>query len=246
MSALSIRSLRKSFLLGPAHSARRKEALSGVDLEVDEGESVGVLGGEGAGKTTLLLCAAGLLCRDSGALSWHGSRFEGGGILPGLVYVPAVPEYYSFLTVRESLEYYSNTEDIPAKRRRTLIEKFSVQLGLSGQLSTPISELCTDALKRVGIAQSLVEEPRAILLDSTLDGLTIGAPYARTLLGDAVAAGVMVIVTSRHASVLAPVATRIVVMDAGRITGSFSAEQRVGSVFDELTPQRRHIAERVH
>ena len=246
MPALSIRSLRKSFLLGPAHSARRKEALSGVDLEVDEGESVGVIGGEGVGKTTLLLCVAGLLCRDSGALWWHGSRFEGGGILPGLVYVPAVPEYYSFLTVRESLEYYSNTEDIPAKRRRTLIEKFSAQLGLSGQLSTPISELSTDALKRVGIAQSLVEEPRVILLDSTLDGLTIGAPYAHTVLGDAVAAGVTVIVASRHACVLAPVATRIVVMDAGRITGSFSAEQRVNSAFAELSPPMRHIAERVH
>jgi len=246
MPALSIRSLRKSFLLGPAHSARRKEALSGVDLEVDDGESVGVLGGEGVGKTTLLLCAAGLLCRDSGALSWHGSRFEGGGILPGLVYVPAVPTYYSFLTVRESLEYYSNTEDIPAKRRRTLIEKFSAQLGLSSQLSIPISELSTDALKRVGIAQSLVEEPRVILFDSTLDGLTMGAPCARTVVGDAIAAGVTVIVASRHACVLAPVATRIVVMDAGRVTGSFAAEQRVSSAFAELSPPMRHIAERVH
>lgn len=246
MPALSIRSLRKSFLLGPAHSARRKEALCGVDLEIDEGESVGIVGGEGAGKTTLLLCAAGLLCRDSGALSWHGSWFEGGGILPGVVYVPPAPSYYSFLTVRESLDYYSNTEDIPEKRRRTLIENVCSRLGLSRHLSTPISELSTDALKRVAIAQSLVEEPRVILLDSTLDGLTIGSAQARTVLSDAVAAGVTLIVTSRHAGVLAPVATRIVVMDAGRVTGSFTAERTIGSVFDELTPQRRHIAERMH
>ena len=246
MPALSIRSLRKSFLLGPAHSARRKEALSGVDLEVDEGESVGIVGGEGAGKTTLLLCAAGLLCRDSGALSWHGSWFEGGGILPGVAYVPALPTYYSFLTVRESLDYYSNAEDLPAKRRLPLIENVCARLGLSGQLSTPIGELSTDALKRVGIAQSLVESPSVVMLDSTLDGLTAGAPYARTVLGDAVTAGVTVITTSRHAGVLAPVATRIVVMDAGRVTGSFASEPRAGSVFDELTPQRRHIAERVH
>jgi len=246
MPALSIRSLRKSFLLGPAHSARRKEALSGVDLEIDEGEAVGIVGCEGAGKTTLLLCAAGLLCRDSGAVSWHGSWFEGGGILPGVAYVPPVPTYYSFLTVRESLEYYSNTEDIPEKRRRTLIENACARLGLSGQLSTPISELSTDALKRVAIAQALVEEPRVMLLDSTLDGLTIGSVHARVALGDAVAAGATLIVTSRHAGVVAPVVTRIVVMDAGRVTGSFAAEQRVGSVFGELTPPMRHIAERMH
>jgi ABC-type multidrug transport system ATPase subunit len=248
MPALSIKSLRKSFLLGPAHSARRKEALSGVDLEVHEGESVGIVGGEGAGKTTLLLCAAGLLSRDSGAVSWHGSRFEGGGILPGLVYVPAVPTYYSFLTVHEVLDYYSNTEDLPPKRRHLLINNLSARLGLADQLSTPISELSTDALKRVGIAQSLVEEPRAILLDSTLDGLTIGASHAHSVLGDAVSAGVTVIVASRHACVLAPVATRMLVMDAGRMTGSFASEERgtANSMFGQLAPQMRHIAERVH
>jgi len=248
MPALAIRSLRKSFLLGPAHFARRKEALSGVDLEVDEGESVGIVGGEGAGKTTLLLCAAGLLCRDSGAVAWHGNRFEGGGIFPGVVYVPAVPTYYSFLTVREVLDYYSNTAGIPEKRRRSLIDSFSARLRLTNQLSTPISELNSDALKRVGIAQSLIEEPRAILLDSTLDGLTAGASHAHTVLGDAVSAGVTVIVTSRQACVLAPVATRIVVMDGGRMTGSFAAEARVrtSSSFGEFAPPIRHIAERVH
>jgi ABC-type multidrug transport system ATPase subunit len=251
MPALSIRSLRKSFLLGPAHAARRTEALAGVDLEVEEAEIVGIVGNEGVGKTSLLLCAAGLLCRDSGALYWFGERFGGGGILPGLAYVPAVPTYYPFLTVREVLDYYSEKEDIPARRRRSLIENLSARLGLADQLSTPVSELCVDALKRVGIAQSLAEEPRVILLDATLDGLAGGAAHAHRVIRDAATAGVTVIVTSRHAGILAPVATRILVMDAGRVTGSFAAEgpaqrMQASTVFAALSPQMLHIAERVH
>ncbi len=248
MPALSIRSLRKSFLLGPAQAARRNEALSCVDLEVEEAESVGIVGNEGAGKTTLLLCAAGLLCRDSGAVYWYGERFGGGGILPGLTYMPAVPTYYPFLTVREVLDYYSNRDDIPERRRRSLIERVSGRLGLADHLSAPVSELSMDTLKRVGIAQALVEEARTVLLDATLDGLSAGAGPAHAAISDAVAAGVTVIVTSRNAGVLAPVATRILVMDAGRVTGSYTAEKNVfeSSRFAALSPQMRQIAERVH
>src|SRR5213592_4187165 len=99
MPALSIRSLRKSFLIGSADDPQRKVALAGVDLEITEGEIVGLIGGAAAGKTTLLLCAAGLLRRDSGSVYWFGARFGGGGCLPGVVYVSPVLTYYPFLTV---------------------------------------------------------------------------------------------------------------------------------------------------
>ncbi len=252
MPALSIRSLRKSFLVGPPDSAQRTEALLGVDLDVAEGEILGIVGNESAGKTTLLLCAAGLLRRDAGSLYWFGKRFNGGGCLPGLTYVPAVAAYYPFLTVRDVLDYYCSAEDIPARRRPRTIESAAARLCLSDLLATPVSQLYGDALKRVGIAQALVEESRVILLDATLDGLGPGASAAYRALRQAATHGVTVIATSRHASTLAPVATRILVLDGGRVTGTFSAE-RYGlysfggdSVFADSASQMRHIAERVH
>src|SRR5512141_2180446 len=107
MPVLELRSLRKSFFSGSPLTPRRTDALLGVDLDVDKGEILGIVGGESAGKTTLLLCAAGLLRRDGGTIRWHGEAFAGGGPLPGLVYVPAVPTYYPFLTVRDVLHYYA-------------------------------------------------------------------------------------------------------------------------------------------
>jgi ABC-2 type transport system ATP-binding protein len=252
MPALSIRSLRKSFLVGATHSPHRIEALAGVDLNVDEGETLGIIGTKGAGKTTLLLCAAGLLRRDSGSLYWYGDRFAGGGCLPRLAYVPAIPTYYPFLTVRDVLDYYAAREDVPARRRCHLIQTTAASLSLTDQLSTPVSRLDIDTLKRVGIAQAFVEEPRAVLLDATLDGLSENTPQTHVLIRDAASRGVTIILASRDAGALAPLATRIVVMNAGRVTGSFFADQsealplHTNAVFPALPPQLLHIAERVH
>lgn len=252
MPALSIRSLRKSFLFGPPDSAERREALNGVDLDVAEGEILGIVGNESAGKTTLLLCAAGLLRRDAGSLYWFGRRFAGGGCLPALAYVAAVPSYYPFLTVRDVLGYYSGAEDFSAKRRSRVIERAAARLGLTDQLGTCVNGLGGDALKRVGIAQAIVEESRVILLDATLDGLGAGASEAHRALRHLSAQGVTVIATSRHAGALAPVAARILVLDGGRVRGTFSADrynlQTFGgdSGFVDSQFQVRHIAERVH
>src|SRR5678816_688119 len=110
MPVLELRSLRKSYFCGPPRSPRRTDALVGLDLDVNRGEILGIVGSKSSGKTTLLLCAAGLLRADGGSIRWFGDRFAGGGGLPGLVYVPAVPTYYPFLTVRDVLHYYCSSD----------------------------------------------------------------------------------------------------------------------------------------
>ena len=244
MPVLAIRSLRKSFLFGSAHSAQRTEALAGVDLDVEEGEIVGIIGNKAAGKTTLLLCAAGLLRRDAGSIHWYGKRFAGGGCLPGLSFLPAVPTYYPFLTVRDVFDCYCPHEHDSSPRRSRLIAAVAARLGLADHLATAVGRLDIETLKRVAIAQALVEESRVILFDGSLDGLGCGAALAHRAIRESVPCPT-IIVTSRHAGVLAPVATRIIVMDAGRLTGSFSA-LHPDSTFAPLPVLLRQIAERVH
>ncbi|MGH2361011.1 MAG: ATP-binding cassette domain-containing protein [bacterium] len=252
MPALSIRSLRKSFLRGPTHSLVRTEALAGVDLDLHEGEILGIVGGKNAGKTTLLLCAAGLLRRDAGSIHWFGERFSGGGCLPGLAYVPAVPTYYPFLTIREALDCYGAGQNCQVSHRIHLARRIAARLHLADELSARVSTLGIDALKRVGIAQALMEESRVLLLDGTCDDLGSSATLTRRVISEAASEGVTVFIASRHPCVLAPIATRIVVIDSGCVAGCFAAErsamQRVqdDSVFAALPAQMRHIAERVH
>ncbi len=70
--ALEVRSLRKRFCVGAGACLASAEVLRGVDLEVEAGESVAVVGPPGAGKSTLMLCAAGLLKPEAGELRWFG------------------------------------------------------------------------------------------------------------------------------------------------------------------------------
>jgi len=233
MPVLVIRSLRKSFHFGSGQSPRRIEALAGVDLDVDEGEIVGIVGGKGAGKTALLLCVAGLLRRDGGSIKWNGER---------LSFMPAVPTYYPFLTVREVFDYYCLRERDASARRARLIPDVARRLGLTSYLTATVSSLDIEILKRVAIAQTFLDEARVILFDGSLDSLGNGASLVHRLLRESNAT---IIATARQAGVMAPVATRIVVMDAGRLTGSFSAIQS-DSAFESVPPLIRQIAERLH
>jgi ABC-2 type transport system ATP-binding protein len=259
MPALSIRSLRKSFLIGPTDYPQRRIALDGVDLEVSEGEIVGLVGAGAAGKTSLLLCAAGMLRRDSGSVYWFGERFGGGGCLPGLVYVSPVLTYYPFLTVRDVLTHHVLCDGPAGARRKALVERLACALHLARHLSSAIKDLDLQTLKRVAIAGAFAEDPRVVLFDSTLDGLGAGAVVAHRIICEAAAAGVTVIAASREVGTLAPVATRFVVMESGRVSGSFTAERsRVEHYFgqvelSELTAgdggtliPLRQIAERIH
>lgn len=252
MSVLSIRSLRKSFRFGSRDCVQRREALRGVDLDVDQGEILGIVGDKGCGKTTLLLCVAGLLRCDSGSIHWYGKRLAGGGGLPGLVYVPPVPTYYPFLTVRDVLSRHARRDRVRFGCARA-IEDLSQRVLLAGRLAAPVGALEVSELKRLAVARAIIEEPQVILLDGTLDALDDDVSLVRGAIEEeATTHGSTLIVASRQAGVVASTATRIVVMDTGRVAASFSAESRgielptQAVAFSDLSARVRQIAERVH
>jgi ABC-type glutathione transport system ATPase component len=70
--ALQLRGIRKRFVAGVSGCLVSADVLRGIDLDVDAGESVAVVGAAGSGKSTLLLCAAGLLRSDAGTVTWFG------------------------------------------------------------------------------------------------------------------------------------------------------------------------------
>ncbi len=250
MPILSIRSLRKSFQYGSRGSVQRRDALRGVDLDVARGEIVGIVGERASGKTTLLRCAAGLLQCDSGSIHLNGNRLTRGRAQLDLLYVHAVPTYYPFLTVRDVLSRHVRRESTRLGSLRA-IQCAAQRLSLAELLTTPVNALTNGELKRLAIAEAALEAPKIVLLDGTLDGFDEHSSVVSGAIEDQTGAGSTLIVASRNAAVAARVATRIVVMDAGRLTASFAADAGVIETprtvaFPDVGARVRQIAERVH
>src|SRR3954468_6015162 len=168
--ALSVRGLVKVFRSGERGNLTTMPALRDVAFDISRGEIVGIVGRPGAGKSSLLLCLAGLLRGDGGSISWFGEQITNHHIPAGLTYVPKSAGYYSFLTVREALEYYATLHDLSTRNRTEHVEAALREVALQPHSARRLSTLSSGFLQRLALAQALIGAPRAILLDETLCG----------------------------------------------------------------------------
>ena len=152
----------------------RNQAVAGVSLQAGPGV-FGLLGPNGAGKTTLLRMMATvippttghlrLLGRDPGA---YGPRRE---VRRRLGYLPQNLGYYPGFTVAEFVEYFALLKEMPAARVPAAVATAVERVDLGGRARAKLRTLSGGMLRRVGIAQAIVNEPELLLLDEPTAGL---------------------------------------------------------------------------
>jgi len=216
-AALSIQQLVKHYRAGPRGHSEIVRALDGVNITVDEGEIVGVTGARGAGKSTLLLCAAGLVRPDAGVIRWFGARVQPPAIPPGIAHVPQRSSYYSFLTLREALEYYATLHDLGTRDRAVQVDRAMREVALCDYATRRVGCLAPALLQRLGLAQALIGAPRALLLDETLSGELMNCVEVRAVLRRLAGCGVSILIAAEDAIRLGNLANRIVLLAAGRV-----------------------------
>ena len=231
--ALSVRGISKTYQSGARHRALATPALREVSLEIGTGEIVGLVGRPGAGKSTLLLCLAGLLRADDGTIRWFGEQVTGHHVPVGLSYVPQRVGYYSFLTVREALEYYATLHDLSSAGRAAQVEAALRDVNLHIHATRRVSSLSSSLLQRLGLAQALIGTPRAILLDETLcgQGLLFDQEIVSLLTG-LTRRGITIILAAPNPVELHRIAARIINMVEGRVvSATVTAAARVAERF---------------
>ncbi|MDY0885815.1 ABC transporter ATP-binding protein [Dongia soli] len=142
-----------------AAKTAEKQVLTGIDLDLQPGEFVSLIGPSGAGKTTLLRLIAGLDTAD------RGERLYPGDVAPSMAMVFQEPRLVPWLTVLENLLLVGDAT-LEDRARRLLAE---VELGGNAQ-SYP-GQLSGGMQRRVALARALLVEPQILLLDEPLGSL---------------------------------------------------------------------------
>ena len=152
----------------------RTVAVAAVDLEAGPGV-FGLLGPNGAGKTSLLRVMATAIPPTSGRLRLLGRDPRGSGprreIRRRLGYLPQNLGYYRGFTVAEFVEYFALLKEMPSARIPLAVAAAVDRVGLADQSRARLRTLSGGMLRRVGIAQAIVNEPELLLLDEPTAGL---------------------------------------------------------------------------
>ena len=214
--ALELRAVRAGY--------GRIEALHGVDLTLEAGEVLALLGRNGAGKSTTLRVASGILAPTAGSVIVAGRRVNGAGpdqlARAGLCTVPEGRGIFPNLTVAENLAMASHCGVSQSTVEERAFERFGRLADRRGQLGGTLSG---GEQQMLSLARALATEPAVLLLDELSMGL---APIVVEQLYEQVAsiaaAGMSVLVVEQFARTVLAVADRAALMTSGRVV-------RVGS-----------------
>ena len=141
----------------------RTTVLFGVDLELDQGARLAVLGDNGAGKTTLLRILATAARPYRGELRLFGldGLRQRAAVRPRIGWLAHQPGLYPALTALENLEFFATLHSLPAGRATECLEL----VGLSGEPARLASELSRGRQQRLAIARSLLHDPELWVVD---------------------------------------------------------------------------------
>jgi ABC-2 type transport system ATP-binding protein len=196
-------------------------AVDGVSLQVGDGEVFGLLGPNGAGKTTTIRVVTTLTPVQSGRVEVLGLdvRRQPMAVRRGLGYVPQQLSAEGALTGRENVALFARLFDVPRSRRRDVVAEVLEAVGLSDAADRLAGTYSGGMVRRLELAQALVNRPRLLVLDEPTIGLD---PVAREgvweRIGDRVReAGMSVLVTTHYMEEADQHCDRVALMHRGRI-----------------------------
>jgi len=203
-----------------SRSFGRNKAVDGVSLEVGPGV-LGVLGPNGAGKTSLLRMLATVLPPSSGEIRLLDrdpkSTAQRREIRRRLGYLPQNLGYYPAFTVVEFVEYFALLKDMPPARVPRAVATAVERVDLGARARSRLRTLSGGMLRRVGIAQAIVNDPDLLLLDEPTAGLDPEQRVGfRALLRD-LGQTATVVVSTHLVEDVGAACSEVALMDAGRI-----------------------------
>lgn len=207
---IEIKSLTKSFSY--------VKALSGIDLNVDCGETLSVFGPNGAGKTTLLRILSTLIKTTSGVVKIgdYDIKENSYEIRKNIGFLSHEKFLYSNLTALENLKFFSDLYGLndSANLSIELLEK----VGISNKKDELASKLSSGMKQRLSIARALINDPKILLFDEPFTGLDPkGMNLISSILNNLKSAGKTILLTTHNLALGLELGDRFVILNSGEI-----------------------------
>jgi branched-chain amino acid transport system ATP-binding protein len=197
------------------------KAVDDASITVEQGDILGLIGPNGAGKSTFFNCLTGDLAATSGAVLFEGRDIT--ALSPearaeiGLARTFQVPQTFEGMSVLENVmigAFLRHPRRADAESRaRTVLER----VGMGGLADLPARALGTPGRKRLEIARALATEPKLLLLDEAMAGLTLAeVQLAIGLVRNIHRSGVTLVIVEHIMEVIMSLATRVLVFHQGR------------------------------
>ena len=215
-------------------------AVERLDLEIQKGEFLAIMGSSGCGKTTMLRMLAGLEAPTEGEIRLNGARIDD---LPTWRRdTPMVWQslaLFPFLTVRENVEFGLKMRGVGRAERRRRAGEWLERMQLSEFAERNVARLSGGQRQRVALARCLVTEPEILLLDEPLSALDAHLKVRmQSVLSDLQRQlGITFVYVTHSQSEAFSMADRVVIMSRGRVE-QIGAPQEI-----YRTPRTRFVAE---
>ena len=197
------------------------EILRGIDMQVEEGEIIAVLGSNGAGKTTLNMVLSGLIRPRGGDMTFAGQSIRNASpsqiVASGLIQVPEGRRIFPNMGVRENLELgsYGRARN---NRARNLAKVFAIFPRLKERIGQPAGTLSGGEQQMLAIGRGLMAEPKLLILDEPSLGLSpLLVEEMFELIRKLNADGLSIMLVEQNVVQSLELATRAYVVENGRI-----------------------------
>ena len=223
---LSAKNISKSF--------DKRIILRKIDINLNQGEMLGLLGSNGAGKSTFMNIVLGLLKCDFGDIFLGNLKLTNLAIHQraklGIAYLPQQTSIFRGLTVYENLLSIAQIVKKKSSDQKAIVEKLMAEFSITHLRDVKATSLSGGEMRRTEIARCLVTNPKILLLDEPFAGVDLlSIEDIKGLLLKLQARGCAVLVTDHNASQLLSVVDRAYVMANGTIVAEGTPREIVNT-----------------
>jgi lipopolysaccharide export system ATP-binding protein len=206
-----------------------------IDIYLNQGEMLGLLGSNGAGKSTFMNIVLGLLKPDFGDIFLGNTKLTSLAIHErsklGIAYLPQQTSIFRGLTVYENLLAIAQIVKKKVNEQKEIVEKLMTEFSITHLRDVKATSLSGGERRRTEIARCLINNPKVLLLDEPFAGVDLlSIQDIKGLLVKLQARGCAVLVTDHNASQLLSVVDRAYVVANGNIVANGSPREIINNV----------------